>query len=39
MIFSIFIYWNCLFLRISYFKWIKGKKLFKNKLKNKCTDY
>ena len=23
----------------AYFKWIKGKKLFKNKLRNKYTDY
>ena len=23
----------------AYFKWIKGKKLFKNKFRNKYTDY
>ena len=28
--------WFCVF---AYFKWIKGKKLFKNKCKNKYADY
>ena len=27
------------FCVFAYFKWIKGKKLFKNKFKNKYTDY
>ena len=28
----------CLYV-FAYFKWIKGKQLFKNKFKNKYTDY
>ena len=27
------------FCIVAYFKWIKGKKLFKNKFKNKYADY
>ena len=39
-LFSVFMFIGIVCLCIfAYFKFIKGKKLFKNKFRNKCTDY